>query len=111
MADTSIARIKQLDQERAQLIASAKKEALDRAKTAIDELSGLGFNYQLTEGGKANTSKRPARKGTGFVKDAPCPVCKFKTIPLHDARKHRGQGGRKKPFTPAELTELQLEKA
>jgi hypothetical protein len=109
MADTSIARIKQLDQERAQLIASARKEAYDRAKSAIADLSALGFNYRLMEGSKE--SKRTARKGTGFVQDAPCPVCKFKTSPLHDARKHRGQGKRKRAFTPAELKEMGLERA
>jgi hypothetical protein len=109
MADTSIARIKQLDQERAQLIASARKEALDQAKAAIADLGALGFNYRLLEEGKEN--KRPVRRGTGFVKDAPCLVCKFKTHPLHDARKHRGQGKRKRPFTPAELKEMGLEKA
>jgi hypothetical protein len=109
MADNPIARIKQLDQERAQLISSARKEALDRAKAAIADLSALGFNYRLLEGGK--TSKRSAPNGTGFVKDAPCPVCKFKTSPLHDARKHKRQGKRKRPFTPAELKELAFEKA
>ena len=102
MADSSISRIKQLDQERSQLISSAKKEALDRAHDAISDLNDLGFSYRLTEEGKRPT----ARKGTGRLKDAECPVCKFKTSPPHDARKHRGQGNRKKPFTPAELKDM-----
>ena len=108
MVDNAIERIKQLDQERTQLISSGKKEALDKVKAAIADLSALGFEYQLIEG--SNRGKRPVRKGTGLVKDAPCPVCKFKTNPLHDARKHKKQGKRKKPFTPIELKELQLEK-
>jgi hypothetical protein len=108
MADSPIARIKQLDQERSQLLSSAKKEALDRAKAAIDDLNGLGFSYQLSEG---SAPKRGTRKGTRQVSDAPCPVCKFKTSPPHDARKHRAQGKRKKPFTAAQLNEMGLEKA
>jgi len=35
MVDNAIERIKQLDQERAQLISSGKKEALDKVKAAI----------------------------------------------------------------------------
>jgi len=108
MVDNAIERIKQLDQERAQIISSGKKEALDKVKAAIADLSALGFQYQLVEG--SDGGKRRAPKGTGLVKDAPCPVCKFKTNPLHDARKHKKQGKRKKPFTPIELKELQLEK-
>ncbi len=112
MADNPIARIKQLDQERAQLISSGKKDALDRANAAIDDLTALGFNYRLVEGA-VSVTKRLARtqKGDRRVKDAPCPVCEFKTNPPHDARKHRGQGKRKKPFTPAELKEFGLKKA
>lgn len=114
MANSPIARIKELDQERAQLISTGKKDALGRAKVAIDELAALGFNYRLVEGGKeSNRSARtPTRtqKGDRRVKDAPCPVCEFKTNPAHDARKHRGQGKRKRPFTPSELKEFGLEK-
>lgn len=111
MADNPIARIKQLDQERAQLVSTGKKDALNRAMAAIDELSALGFNYQLVEGA-AKVAKRVTRtlKGDRRVKDAPCPVCEIKTDPPHDARKHRGQGKRKKPFTPAELAKFELKK-
>jgi hypothetical protein len=111
MADNAITRIKQLDQERAQLISSGKKEALDRAKVAIDDLNALGFNYRLVEGTQTIARAVRTRKRTRRVKDAPCPVCKFKTSPLHDARKHRGQGNRKRVFTAAELKEFGLEKA
>lgn len=106
MSDNAIQRIKQLDQERASLLASAKKEALTRATQAIDELNTLGFNYQLVE-----NAKQRNRKVTRTIKDAPCPVCQFKTDPPHDARGHRSQGKRKKPFTPAQLKELGYTKA
>jgi hypothetical protein len=108
MADTPIQRLKQLDQERTQLLASAKKEALERANTAIHDLNALGFNYRLSEDGRA-ASRGSGRKRR--LKEAPCPVCKFKTSPPHDARKHRGQGKRKKPFTAVELNEMGLERA
>ena len=105
MSDNAIQRIKQLDQERSTLLASAKKEALTRATQAIDELNALGFNYRLAENGKPRT-----RKATRTIKDAPCPVCQFKTDPPHDARGHRSQGKRKKPFTTAQLKELGYDK-
>jgi hypothetical protein len=108
MADDPIARIKQLDQERAQLITKGKKEALERANTAIDDLSVMGFNYKLIEQG--NNGRSSTLRGKRQVKDTPCPICKFKTAPPHDARKHRGQGKRKVPFTSAELKMLALEK-
>jgi hypothetical protein len=108
MADNPIERIKQLDQERNQLISKGKKDALERANTAINDLNALGFDYKLIEN---KGSKRPASNGARRVKDAPCPICKFKTAPPHDARKHRGQGKRKMPFTPAELKALSLDKA
>jgi hypothetical protein len=101
MSENAIQRIKQLDQERASLLATAKKEALTRASQAIDELNALGFNYQLAENGKQRT-----RKATRTTKDAPCPACGFKTNPPHDARAHRSQGKRKKPFTTTQLKEL-----
>ena len=108
MADNPIQRLKQLEQERIQLLEVAKREALDRAKAAVSDLNSLGFDFRLLENGR---SAPRGRGGPRRVKDAPCPVCQFKTSPPHDARKHRGQGRRKKPFTAAELVEVGLKKA
>lgn len=115
MADSTIERIKQLDKERTSLLDTAKKAALAAANEAITGLNALGFKYRLiSEGQKAITRKRKSkgRKGTRTVKNAPCPICKFTTVPPHDARKHRfAQGKKKRPFTAAELTKLGLKKA
>src|ERR1700693_2227181 len=97
----ALKRIKELDEERASLLDSAKKDALTKAKSAIADLNALGFAYQLAEGGRPKVG----RKGTRTIKDSPCPVCKFKTSPPHDARRHRGQKT-KKPFTVGELKEM-----
>jgi hypothetical protein len=105
MPDTTAQRLKQLDQERATLVAGAKKEALARATQSIGELNALGFNYELVAGGKQRT-----RKGTRMIKDAPCPACGFMTSPPHDARAHRSQGNRKRAFTAAQLVERGYEK-
>ena len=106
MPGSPLERIKQLDQERAQLIAGAKREMLDRANSAIAELNALGFSYRIVDGGKP----QPSRQQTRTVKDSECPICKLKTSPRHDARRHRSQKT-KKPFTAAELKEMGLEKA
>jgi hypothetical protein len=115
VADSTLERIKQLDKERTSLLDTAKKAALAAANEAITALTALGFNYRLiSEGEKTVTRKRKSksRKGTRTVKNAPCPICKFKTVPPHDARKHRfTQGKKKRPFTAAELTKLGLKKA
>ena len=96
-------KLRSLDEQRNKLLDEAKTEALANARKAIDELNALGFSYALTEEGAGK-----AKKATGIkrpMKDAPCSICKFKTTPLHDARKHRSQEA-KKPFTKAELAEL-----
>lgn len=41
--------IRKLDEQKKQLLQSAKSEALKKAKQAIDELNELGFNYELVE--------------------------------------------------------------
>jgi hypothetical protein len=99
-------KLKALDDQKSALLKEAKASALGQAEAAIQELNDLGFHYRLTEGGgKAS----PVQKGTSTTKqrkskDAPCPICGFKTAPKnHDARSHRGQA-HKKPFTTAELT-------
>jgi hypothetical protein len=114
VAEDTLERIKQLDKERTSLLDTAKKTALAAANQAITALNALGFNYRLiTGGGKTASTKRKSksRKGTRRVKDAPCPICKFKTAPPHDARKHRfAQGKKKRPFTAKELADLGLKK-
>jgi hypothetical protein len=110
MPDSPLQRIKELDKEREQLLSNAKKEALAKAKEAIAELDALGFAYSLTEETQ-HPGQRLPRGGMRRLKDAPCPVCKFKTNPPHDARKHRGQGKRKRVFTAADRTKLGLAKA
>jgi hypothetical protein len=106
MPENTVHRIKQLDQERSTLVATAKKEALTKAQAAVSDLNAMGFSYHLVE------QRRPiTRKSTRQPKDTPCPVCKFKTAPRHDARKHRGQGKRKRPFTSEELKGFGLRRA
>ena len=109
MANSPLERINQLDQERAQLIASAKEEALGRANSAIADLHTLGFSYRLVEGGRGE--RRASPRGTRAVRNTACPVCKFQTSPPHDGRRHRAQGERKRPFTDKELKEMKMQKA
>jgi hypothetical protein len=113
LADTHVDRIKELDKERAKLLDTAKKEALGRAQQAVADLSALGFGYRLVDGTtKAARASGPSRKGTRTIRDAPCPICEFKTRPAHDARKHRfSQGKKKRPFTAQELAKLGMKKA
>ena len=99
--------IRALDDQRTRLLEGAKSEALGLANKAIEGLNALGFNYRLVESGRRSSGER---KGTRQVKDAPCPVCGFKTNPPHDGRAHRAQKP-KKPFTAAELSERGYEKA
>jgi hypothetical protein len=110
----AIARIKELQKEATSLMTAAKKEALDKINAALAELRELGFHYTLSGGGatKTRVTKRSGRKGARTIKDAPCVICNFRTVPPHDARKHRfTQGKKKKPFTPQELQKLGLKKA
>src|SRR5262249_24200156 len=108
----AIQRIKQLDSERSQVLETAKKEALDRANQAVADLVALGFAYSLVEGTARRMRRVGAKKAVRRAKDVECPVCKFKTSPPHDARKHRfSQGKRKRPFTSKELSEMGLKKA
>jgi hypothetical protein len=112
LADSHVDRIKELDKERAKLLDTAKKEALTRAQQAVADLTALGFSYRLADGtAKPAKASAPSRKGTRTVRDAPCPICEFKTRPSHDARKHRfAQGKRKRPFTAQELQTLGMKK-
>ena len=107
MAKQSIMeQIRALDEQRSSLIEGAKSELLGNIKEAIRDLKALGFDYRVVEGDDNNQSDR---KGTRRVKDEPCPICGFKTIPRHDRRGHRTQTD-KKPFTAAELKERGYER-
>jgi hypothetical protein len=105
--------IRVLKEQEATLIDGAKAEAIAKAKEAIGELQELGFHYRLIEGGEEYIPR--ARNATTVAqikrqqKDAPCPICGFKTTPLHDGRAHRSQE-KKKPFTKSELSERGLAK-
>jgi hypothetical protein len=109
---TVLEKLKALDEQRAELLEEAKKEALDNAEKAVAELNELGFNYRLVEG--ATSTARAPRKAASQApkrqaRDLPCPVCHFKTTPHHDGRMHRSQKS-KKPFTVEELMERHLAK-
>jgi len=109
---TFMAQLKALDDQRAKLIDDAKHGALEKAHKAIADLNDLGFAYRLTEGlraapakgGRVPTSAAGAKRQ---IKDAVCPICHFKTSPMHDGRSHRGQDT-KRPFTAAELAQRHM---
>ena len=109
---TFMAQLKALDDQRAKLIEDAKHGALEKAHKAIAELNDLGFNYRLTESDRAAPAKaaRASKSAGGAkrqIKDAVCPICHFKTSPMHDGRSHRGQDP-KRPFTATELAHKHL---
>lgn len=74
----------------------------ERQQELLAELKALGLDV-LPQTRKAGDRKERERK------DVPCPICKFKTSPLHDARSHRQQNP-KKAFTESELTAKGLAK-
>ena len=81
MAERSaIQRIKELDEERAEIFDKAKEEALEKAKEAVEMLNSLGLEYRLVNGvQETRTTKAPDRAvgNKGAVRDAPCSVCGF----------------------------------
>jgi DNA repair exonuclease SbcCD ATPase subunit len=103
---TALQQIKKLDEERGKILEAAKKEAVARAEEAINELTALGFDYELVEPGRATARKpRTARKGSApdHHPKGTCPICGWATNPPHDKRSHKSQT-KKKPFTDAELS-------
>jgi hypothetical protein len=105
-----LAKLKALDEQRSKIVEEAKAEALQEAHKAIAALNSLGFHYSLKEGNGPQRVGSPKTEGTKRQsKDIACPICNFKTSPLHDGRAHRRQQT-KKPFTAAELTERGLAK-
>lgn len=109
-------RIRQLEAEKARIMQDARREALEKAQSVIDELNSLGFNYRLVEGGAEGRRRASgvegSRKGTRQVNpERPCPICGFRTDPPHDARAHRSQGDSKRAFTADELSARGLSRA
>jgi hypothetical protein len=102
MANTALEQIKKLDDQKNKLRDQAKLEGLARAHEAIEEVNALGFSYSISE----RPSSGRGRGGVRQKKDAPCPICKFKTNPPHDGRRHRSQGNKKTAFTNQELASL-----
>ena len=105
--------LKALDEQRSNLLESAKNAALEKANEAIEELNGLGFHYRLAEGpalARVLRAKTEGETPNRKPKDADCPICNFRTKPPHDRRSHRSQE-RKKPFTARELEERGLVRA
>jgi hypothetical protein len=103
MPPSAAEQIRKLDDQRKKLIEGAKAEAMQNVQKAIDDLNALGFSYRLVEA-TVTGSKGAARKSS----DGPCPICKFKTVPPHDGRRHRSQGDNKRPFSAQELSDLGL---
>lgn len=92
---TPVQKLARLDAERAEILASAKADALQKANEAVDELNALGFHYLLCEEGT-----KPNGTTKGMPSDAPCPICAFKTTPPHDKRSHKTHPG---PFNDEDL--------
>jgi hypothetical protein len=109
-------KLKALDEQRAQLLEDAKKEALDKADKAIADLNALGFNFRLVEGPGTSRARMPPRERSESeapkrqARDIACPICEFKTDPHHDGRAHRSQQEPKRPFTTEELAAKGLTK-
>jgi hypothetical protein len=108
MARSAVDKIRELDEQRAKLIAAAKSEAVKKVNRALKELNDLGFSYRLVaDGGRSRVVKKAKGRGKGRVKNGPCKICSFRTTPAHDSRTHRGQS-KKTPFTSQELAERGL---
>ena len=112
---TTLQQIKKLDEERAQLLETAKADALTKAEEAINELTALGFGYELVETHLATKKPRRAKsavldKSERHAPKGECPICQFTTEPPHDRRSHRMQN-KKKPFTDPELEQKSMKRA
>jgi hypothetical protein len=107
---TTLQQIKKLDEERKKLLESAKADALARAEEAINELTALGFDYELVEPARETARKtRTARKASApdHHPKGTCPICEYATKPPHDKRSHKSQQ-KKRPFTEKELSERRM---
>jgi hypothetical protein len=99
--ETPVQKLARLDAERAEILASAKADALQKANEAVGELNALGFHYLLCEEGEKPTGSKKGEQ-TG-----PCTICKFLTNPPHGGRTHKSQA-EKRPFTDEELSQRRL---
>lgn len=61
--------IRQLDEQKAQLLKQAKQEALGRATQALKDLAELGFHYQLIEDSSIVTIRGIGTRRTGIRND------------------------------------------
>jgi hypothetical protein len=107
---TALQQIKKLDEERAKLLESAKADALARAEEAINELTALGFDYEIVEPASETARKtRTARRASApdHHPKGICPTCEYATKPPHDKRSHKSQQ-KKRPFTADELHQRSL---
>lgn len=102
---TPVQKLARLDAERAEILATAKADALQKANEAVEELNLLGFHYLLCEEGD---QPKGATSGKGFPNGI-CSICKFETDKKHDARSHKKQDP-KRPFTDAELQTMGMKK-
>ncbi|MGH1418884.1 MAG: hypothetical protein ACRBCJ_08510 [Hyphomicrobiaceae bacterium] len=106
MTKSAIEKIKELEEQKAELINEAREEAMDQVTQGIEILEELGFPYTLARQDKPK--KVRTRRGTRKASpDKDCPICKFQTSPAHDARHHRNQP-EKSPFTADELEQKGL---
>ncbi len=105
---TTLQQIKKLDEERAKLLDSAKADALARAEEAVNELTTLGFAYELVEPARETAPRKTRTARKALVSDhhpkGTCPICEYATKPPHDKRSHKSQQ-KKRPFTDKELAE------
>jgi predicted house-cleaning noncanonical NTP pyrophosphatase (MazG superfamily) len=107
---TALQQIKKLDEERKKILEGAKKEALARAEEAINELTALGFDYELVEPARATARKTRTARNASAPDHHPkgtCPICEYATKPPHDKRSHKSQQ-KKRPFTADELHQRSL---
>lgn len=101
--------IKRLQDQINNLQIEARDQLVDQANQAIQDLNQMGFDYRLVQGGGRGRSAGKITRHSD--PNRPCPVCRFRTVPFHDARTHRSQGSSKKAFTADELRELGLKRA
>lgn len=101
---SAIAQVKNLQEELARLSTKAKDEALAQATQAVEILDALGLPYRLVDESAARHTKQRKKRTLD------CKVCDYTTDPPHNARKHKGQGEDKQPFTEEELAELGLKR-
>jgi len=87
--------IKALAEQKAALVEQARAAAIEQVDAGIAELKLLGFDFVL-----APADMKPVRIVNRSPKDAPCPICAFKTNPPHDKRAHKGHAA---AFTAEEI--------